>query len=81
MVRIEISSTLRALKREQARAQDELAKLDKVITSLSELSGVSLVRLHGNGRRRTLSAAARNNIARAQRLRWAKWKKEHAAKG
>jgi hypothetical protein len=81
MTRMELGSTLRALRREQARAQNELAKLDNVITALTELSGTSLVKLHADGRKRTLSAAARNSIAKAQRLRWAKWKKEHTAKG
>ena len=80
MTRLELSETLRALRKEQARAQNELAKLDIVITALTVLFGTRLVKLHGNGRRRTLSATARNKIARAQRLRWAKLKKQ-AAKG
>jgi hypothetical protein len=80
MAGIELSGTVRALKVERVRVQSELSKLDKAITVLEGLSGTSTVTSNGNGHKRTLSAAARNKIAKAQKLRWAKVKREKASK-
>jgi hypothetical protein len=46
---------------------------------LEGLSGANSVTPNGH-HKRTLSAPARNKIAKAQKLRWAKIKKERAAK-
>jgi len=80
MASIELSGTVKALKVERARVQGELSKLEKAITVLEGLSGPNLASLNQNGHKRTLSAAARNKIAKAQKLRWAKIRKERAAK-
>ena len=80
MASIELDRTVKALKIERAKAQIELSKLDKAIGVLQGLSGAKSVTPSGNGHKRTLSPAARNKIAKAQKLRWAKIKKEQAAK-
>jgi len=80
MASFELNGTLKALKVEQARAQKELAKLGEAITVLSELSRTRMGVLNGIVPKRILSAAARNKIAKAQRLRWAKVRKQQAAK-
>ena len=72
MASIELGGTLKALKGERARVHIELAKLDKAITVLEELSVTNPVASNGNGHKRTLSVASRNKIAKAQKLRWAK---------
>jgi hypothetical protein len=59
------------LKGQRAEVQQELTKLDKAIAVLSELAGTNSTPNH-NGNRRTMSAAARRKIAKAQKLRWAK---------
>ena len=80
MASIELSGTLKALKVERAKVHSDLAKLDKAITVLKELSGTNSVTTNGRGHKRTLSVAARNKIAKAQRARWAKVRREKAAK-
>ena len=80
MASIELGGTVRALKVERARIQSEVAKLDKAISVLEGLSGVNSSTPTGNGHKRIMSAAARNKIAKAQKLRWAKIRKERAAK-
>ena len=77
---IELGGTLKALKGERAKVHIELAKLDKAITVLEELSGTNSVTSNGHGRKRTLSVASRNKIAKAQKLRWAKVRRERAGK-
>jgi hypothetical protein len=77
---IEIVGTLKALRGERAKMQGELAKLDKAITVLEGLFGTSTTTSNGNRRRRTLSPDARRRIGKAQKLRWAKVRKERAAK-
>lgn len=51
-----------------AQLKAERSKIDKAIAALSGLDGRS------GGGKRTLSAAAREKIAAAQRARWAKVK-------
>jgi hypothetical protein len=80
MTSIELGGTLKALKGQRANVQSELAKLDKAITVLKELSGTNSVTSNGRGQKRTLSVAARNRIAKAQKLRWAKVRRERAGK-
>ena len=80
MASIELGGTLKALKVERAKVHSDLAKLDKAITVLKELSGTNSVITNGRGHKRTLSVAARNRIAKAQRARWAKVRRESAGK-
>ena len=80
MASIELGGTLKALKVERAKVHSDLAKLDKAITVLEELSGTNSVTTNGRGHKRILSAAARNRIAKAQRARWAKVRRERAGK-
>ena len=79
MANLELAATLGALKAERTRLQEESAKLDQAIAVLQGLSGT---RAASNGRRkkRTLSAAARRKIAKAQKLRWAKVRQAKVAK-
>ena len=58
----------------------ERAQLDRAITALSPVVGISSGKLSGkvSGRRR-LSVAARKRIAAAQRARWAKVRAKKAA--
>jgi hypothetical protein len=68
-----LSNAIKNLRSERDRLASKLEKLDKAISVLGNLdSGRGIGR--ATTRRRRLSAAARNRIARAQRLRWAKWK-------
>jgi hypothetical protein len=80
MAGIELGGTLKVLKGERAKMHGELAKLDKAITVLEELFGTNTVTPNGHGPKRTLSVAGRNKIAKAQKLRWAKVRRERAAK-
>jgi hypothetical protein len=66
---------------ERAKVQSDLSKLDTAISVLEGLSGTNASTSNGHGHKRTLSVAARNKIAKAQKLRWAKIRKERPAKG
>jgi hypothetical protein len=65
------------LQGQRAQVQKELAKLDKAIAVLRELSGPTSTP-SPNGKRRTLSTAARKKIAKAQKARWARMKQQRA---
>ena len=80
MASVELSGTVKALKVERAKLQSEVSKLDEAISALEGIPGTNHRASNGNGHKRTLSAAARNKIAKAQKLRWAKIKKERTAK-
>ena len=58
----------------------ELAKLDKAITVLNELFNTHATPPNGHVAKRTMSAAGRRRIAKAQKLRWAKLKRKQALK-
>jgi hypothetical protein len=77
---MELIGTLKALKDERVNVESELSKLNKAITVLEELTGSNNTTPNGHAQKRTLSAAARQKIARAQKLRWAKVKKGQKAK-
>lgn len=78
---IDVAGILKTLQAERAKALQEVAKIDKAIESLRELSGAnSAASTSGHGRERTMSAAARRKIADAQKARWAKFRKEQKAK-
>jgi hypothetical protein len=80
MASIEITEIIKTLQTERAQTQKELTKLDKVISALRGLSLTTLT-ANPNGKRRTLSAAARRKIGKAQKARWAKVKQQRANKG
>ena len=79
MGKLELAGTLKMLSGERAEVQKELAKLDKAIAVLQELSETRLIP-NGHFKKRILSAAARRKIAKAQKLRWAKVRQGKAAK-
>ena len=80
MASIEIAGTVKALKGERVRVIGELAKLDKAITVLEGLFQTSAATPNGHTGKRTLSAAARRKIGKAQKLRWAKLKQQAGKK-
>ena len=80
MATIEIAGVLKTLQGERAHTRKELAKLDKVISALRELSSTNSTPTQ-NDKRRTLSAAARRKIGKAQKARGAKVKQRRATKG
>jgi hypothetical protein len=80
MTGIDLGATLNALKGERARLNQDLAKLNKAIAVLEGLSGTDRTPPNGHGGRRTLSAAARRKIGKAQKLRWAKLKQQAGKK-
>ena len=80
MAAIELSRTLKALKQERVRVHQDLAKLDKAITVLEALFRTSATTPNGHAGKRTLSAAARRKIGKAQKLRWAKLKQQAGKK-
>lgn len=75
MASIELGGTLKALKDERAKMQQGLAKLEKAITALEGIFGTTASSNAHRGKR-TLSAAARRKIGKAQKLRWAKLKQQ-----
>ncbi len=80
MASIEIEGTVKALKGERVRVKGELAKLDKAINVLEGLFRTSATTPNGHASKRTMSAAARRKIGKAQRLRWAKLKQQAGKK-
>jgi hypothetical protein len=67
----DLDAVLEQLKQERKRAEVELKQLEKVIAQLSRVRTRSSAG-SGKGMKRQLSAAARERIAAAQRMRWAK---------
>ncbi len=80
MGNFELAGTVKLLQGQRAQVQKELAKLDKAIAVLRELSGTNSTP-SPNGKGHTMSAAARRKIGRAQKARWAKLRQQRAAKG
>jgi hypothetical protein len=75
-----LGKILKELRYERERIQQELERVEGVITAMANLSpdGRSGMKLSRTRKpRRKLSAAARARIAAAQRARWAKFKKQH----
>jgi hypothetical protein len=79
MENFELTTTIKMLQSQRAQAQKEVAKLDKAIAVLCELSGTELTR-SSNGKKRTISSAARRKMAAAQKARWAKVRQAQKAK-
>jgi hypothetical protein len=78
MGNLELAGTLKMLKGERAQVHKELTKLDKAIAVIRELAGAEQTP-NGRSKRHTMSAAARRKIAKAQKLRWAKFRKQQKA--
>jgi len=70
----DLDAVLEQLRQERKRAVGELKQLEKVIAQLSRARTGRSQTSSGSGKRvkRQLSSAARERIASAQRLRWAK---------
>jgi hypothetical protein len=79
MGNLDLTATIKMLQSQRAQAQKEVAKLDKVIAVLGELSGTELTP-STNGKKRTISLAARRKMAAAQKARWAKVRQAQKAK-
>lgn len=80
MGNLELAGTVKMLQGQRVQVQKELAKLDKAIAVLRELSGTNSAPTQ-NGKRHTISAAARRKIGKAQKARWAKVKQQRSVKG
>ena len=79
MASLDLTGTLKTLQGERAQKQTELTKLDRAIAVIRELAGTEPTP-NGRPKKHTMSAAARRNIAKAQKLRWAKVRAKQKAK-
>ena len=79
MENLQLASTVKMLQSQRAQTQKELVKLDKAIAVLQELNGTDSTP-SPDGKRHTLSIAARRKIGKAQRARWAKLRAGQKAK-
>ena len=68
-----LNKVVTSLQQEYSRLESELGKVRKALDALGQASGNKLRR-----KRRILSKEARRRIAEAQRLRWAKVRKQAA---
>ena len=65
-----LNKVVASLQREYARLEREMGQVGKALDALGQASGKKLRKVH-----RTLSKEARERIAEAQRIRWAKVRK------
>jgi hypothetical protein len=79
MENLELTTTIKMLQSQRLQAQKEVAKLDRAIAVLSELSGANLAP-STKGKKRTISLGARRRMAAAQKARWAKVRQAQKAK-
>jgi hypothetical protein len=70
-----LSSALQQLRMERKQAQSHVEKLDQAISVIESLNGFRTLG-QTNQPTRIISAASRRKMARAQRARWARAKKE-----
>jgi len=70
-----LTGALQQLRAERKQAQSHLEKLDQAISVIESLNGLGTVR-QANQPTRVISAASRRRMARAQKARWAKARKE-----
>jgi len=77
---LNVQSVLNELRNQRRRTQAELKRLDRAIAALRPLSSGNPGTERGRGIKRTLSAAARRRISQAQKARWAKIRRQKAAK-
>ena len=80
---VNLAQVIKGLRVERSRAQKEVDRLEKAIVALGKLNGHPGRQAQRNEtrKRRTLTAAARKRISRAQRARWAKIRQRKATKG
>src|ERR1700684_1153546 len=70
-----LNNALQELRAERKRAQLQVEKLDQAISAIESLNGSGTSR-NENQPTRIVSAASRRKMARAQRARWARARKE-----
>jgi hypothetical protein len=70
-----LASALQQLREERKHAQSHVEKLDTAISVIESLNGSATTR-NANQPTRVISAASRRRMARAQKARWAKARKE-----
>ena len=70
-----LSGALQQLRAERKQAQLQVEKLDQAISVIESLNGSGAFR-HANHPTRMISASSRRKMARAQRARWARARKE-----
>ena len=70
-----LSSALQELRAERKQAQERVESIDQAISVIESLYGSGTVR-QANQPTRIISQASRRKMARAQRARWAKARKE-----
>jgi hypothetical protein len=66
-----LTNALQQLREERKQVQSQVEKLDQAISVIESLNGLGTVR-QANQPTRTISAASRRKMARAQKARWAK---------
>jgi hypothetical protein len=73
-----LAGVLGQLREERQHAEEQVAKLDQAISAIAGLMGRISVRTAGKTDRpkRSMSAAARKRISRAQKARWANLRKQ-----
>jgi hypothetical protein len=71
-------NALRELRARRSGMQVELEKLDQIISGIESLNGAGSRKPNHQGTR-TVSAASRRKMARAQKARWASLRKESPA--
>jgi hypothetical protein len=72
-----LDKVLQQLRQEHKQAEGEVQKLEKAILAIESLTGNGMgVTAKRTRPKRTMSAAARRKIAKAQRARWAKTRKQ-----
>src|ERR1700719_97717 len=72
MPSFDLTRTLKTLQAERVQIHKELTQLDRAIAVIRELAGTEAAP-NGHPTKRTVSAAARRKMAKAQKLRWAKF--------
>jgi len=75
MASIELGEALKSLKAERVKLNAAIAALEGLYGT-----GKSLPVANGNSGKRIMSAAARRKIAKAQKLRWAKFRAQKKVK-
>jgi hypothetical protein len=71
-----LSNALQQLRVERKQMQLQVERLDQAISVIESLNGSGTVRQQANQPGRIISAASRRKMARAQKARWAKARKE-----
>ena len=79
---VNLAQVIKDLRAERSRAHKEVDRLEKAIGAIQKLVGNPGRHAQENetGKRRRLTAAARKRISRAQKARWAKIRRQKAAK-